>query len=204
MKSAPVFSVGVSACTQVGRATQRAATFIAGSFLCFGAALAFCNQASSENRLEYLFFVGVVPAVVSYLSGYIVRLTLEFSCELCEAAAARCLRLLSHLAVYLAIRTGARVVALADGSERLIGLSLLMIGRCAERYDFRRKAYRVHRWSWRTRNAIFQFLCLLIRSTARFLIELQHLFERTRREQIARHAEQFPADSELRSSRARE
>jgi hypothetical protein len=203
MKSAPVFSVGESACTQVGGATQRAATFIAGSFLCFGAALAFCNQASSESRLEYLFFVGVVPAVVSYLSGYIVRLTLEFSCELCEAAAARCLRLLSDLAVYLAIRTGARVVALADGSERVIGLSLLMIGRCAERYDFRRKD-RVYRWSWRTRNAIFRFLCLLIRSTARFLIELQHLFERTRRDQIARHAEQFPADSELRSSRARE
>jgi hypothetical protein len=149
-------------------------------------------------------FVGVVPAVVSYLSGYIVRLMLEFSWELCEAAAARCLRLLSDLAVYLAIRTSARVVALADGSERVIGLSLLMIGRCAESYDFRRKAYRVYRWSWRTRNAIFRFLCLLIRSTARFLIELQHLFERTRREQIARHAEQFPADSELRSSRARE
>jgi hypothetical protein len=177
MKSASADSAGDSACTQVGKATERAATFIAGLFLCFGATLAIFIPASLESRIEYLFFIGVLPAVVSYLSGYTACLILGLSCKLCEIAGARCVRLLTPLVVDLVKGTRARVAALSDGFATTIDLSLFMMGRCAERYSFRRKAHRAYRLSCSIQNAVLQIACLLIRSIARFLIRLQPLFE---------------------------
>ena len=199
MKTASVYSAGGSACARVGRTTQGAAAFIAGSFLCFGVALSFYIQASLENRLACLFFIGVLPAIISYLSGYVVRLVLEVSCRLCESAVAGCFRLLTPYAIGLARETGARVGAFGCGSARRIGLSLLMIGRCAERYNVWPKALYIYRTIWSVRDAGFEFLCLLIRSTARFLITLQAPFEWTSRNKFAKHAKQFTADPEPRS-----
>jgi hypothetical protein len=74
-----------------------------------------------------------------------------------------------------------------------------MIGRCAERYNVWPKALYIYRTIWSVRDAGFEFLCLLIRSTARFLITLQAPFEWTSRNKFAKHAKQFSADPEPRS-----
>ena len=86
------------ACTGVGQVAQTAGTFLAGLCLFFGTTFAASIPASLENRIVYLFFVGLIPALVSYVSGYILRWMLGLSCKLCEIVGARCVRLLAPVA----------------------------------------------------------------------------------------------------------
>ena len=74
MKQASVYRDVNSACARVGQATQAAGTFLAGLCLFFGTTFTASIPASLENRIAYLFFVGLIPALVSYVSGYILRL----------------------------------------------------------------------------------------------------------------------------------
>ena len=87
MKQAFVHRDVDSACTRVGQVAQTAGTFLAGLCLFFGTTFAASIPASLENRIVYLFFVGLIPALVSYVSGYILRWMLGLSCKLCEIVA---------------------------------------------------------------------------------------------------------------------
>ena len=175
MKQASVYRDVNSACTRVGQATQAAGTFLAGLCLFFGTAFAASIPASLENRIADLFFLGLIPALVSYVSGHMLRRMLGLSCKLCEIVAARCFRLLAPFANGLATWTGACIVDVSDSCSIATGRCLLTTGQCVQRL-FRlgqKVRWSVYRWYWPVRKAIFQFSCLLIRNTARFLIRMQ-------------------------------
>ena len=163
-----------SACTRVGQVAQTAGTFLAGLCLFFGTTFAASIPASLENRIVYLFFVGLIPALVSYVSGYILRWMLGLSCKLCEIVA-RCVRLLAPVANGPAKWTGAYVLDVLDRCSIATDRCLLTTGQCMQTlFRLRQKAHlSVYRWYWHVRKTIFQFSCLLIRNTARFLIRMQ-------------------------------
>ena len=164
----------------MGQATQTAGTFLAGLCLFLGTAFAASIPASLENRIAYLFFVGLIPALVSYVSGHILRRMLEVSCKLCEIVGARCFRLLAPFANGLANWMGASVVDVFDRCSIATDRCLLTTGQCVQRLlRLGQKAHwSAYRWYWHVRKAIFQFLCLLIRNTARFLISMQPMVGR--------------------------
>ena len=164
----------------MGQATQTAGTFLAGLCLFLGTAFAASIPASLENRIAYLFFLGLIPALVSYVSGHILRRMLGLSCKLCEIVGARCFRLLAPFANGLANWMGASVVDVFDRCSIATDRCLLTPGQCVQRLlRLGQKAHwSAYRWYWHVRKAIFQFLCLLIRNTARFLISMQPMVGR--------------------------
>ena len=180
MKQASVYRAVDTACTRVGQATQTAGTFLAGLCLFFGTTFAAFIPTSLENRIAYLFFVGLIPALVSYVSGYILCRVLGLSCKLCEIVGTSCARLLAPLANGLATWTGACIVDVLDRCSIATDRCLLTTGQCVQRlFRFGQKVrWSVYRWYCHVRKAIFQFSCLLIRNAARFLIRMQPGFGR--------------------------
>ena len=169
-----------SACTRVGQATQTAGIFLAGLCLFFGITFAASIPESLENRIAYLFFVGLIPALVSYVSGHILCRMLGLSCKLCEIVGGRCVRLLAPVANDLAKWTGVYVLDVLDRCSIAADRCLLTTGQCVQRL-FRlgqKVRWSVYCWYWHVRKAIFQFSCLLIRNAARFLIRMQPGFGR--------------------------
>ena len=157
-----------SACTRVGQATQTAGIFLAGLCLFFGITFAASIPESLENRIAYLFFVGLIPALVSYVSGHILCRMLGLGCKLYELVGARCVRLLAPVANSLAKWTGVYVLDVLDRCSIATDRCLLTTGQCGQKVR-----WSVYRWYWHGRKAIFQFSCLLIRNAARFLIRMQ-------------------------------
>jgi hypothetical protein len=104
MKRAPVYRAVDSACARVGQSTQTAGIFLAALCFIFAATFAACTPSSLESRIVNLFFVGLIPSLLCYASGVVLRQMLGLSCELCEIIAARCVRLLAPLANALAKR----------------------------------------------------------------------------------------------------
>src|SRR5690242_1267214 len=103
-----------SACTRVGETAQTAGNFLAGLCLFFATAFAAFMPAPLENRIAYLFFLGLMPALVFYVSGHILRRMLGLSCKLCEIVAARFVRLLGRFAIGLANWPASSVVDVLD------------------------------------------------------------------------------------------
>ena len=180
MKQASVYRDVDPACTRVGQATQTAGTFLAGLCLFFGTTFAAFIPTSLENRIAYLFFVGLIPALVSYVSSYILGRMLGLSCKLCEIVGASCVRLLAPLANGLANWTGACIVDVSDRCSIATGRYLTTTGQCGQRLFRLGQKVRcsVYRWYRPVRKAIFKFSCLLIRNAARFLIRMQPGFGR--------------------------
>ena len=176
MKQSVVYRAVDPACSRVARATQTAVTFLAAFCLFFGTAFAISAPASLEKRIIYLFFVGLIPALGFYVSGHILRQMLGLSCKLCEIIAAHCVRLLAPFANSLVNWAGASVLDALDRCSMIIARCLLMNGQCMQRLSrLGQKAYcPVHRWYRHLHKAIFEFSCLLIRNTARFVIRMQH------------------------------
>ena len=161
-----------SACTRVGQATQTAGIFLAGLCLFFGITFAASIPTSLENRIAYLFFVGLIPALVSYVSGHILCRMLGLGCKLYE--------LVGHAA--FGHSRPSRIVWRVDGRLCLRRVrSMLDSDRPLFINDWPmwpERRWSVYRWYWRVRKAIFQFSCLLIRNAARFLIRMQPGFGR--------------------------
>lgn len=180
MKQASISRNVDSACARVGEATQTAGTCLAGLCLFFGSAFAAFIPASLENRIAYLFFVGLLPAFVSYVSSYILCRMLGLSCKLCEIVGASCVRLLAPLANGLANSTGACIVDVSDRCSIVTGRYLSTTSQCMQGlFRLGQKVHcSVYRWYPPVRRAIFQFSCLLIRNAARFLIRMQPGFGR--------------------------
>jgi hypothetical protein len=177
MERVPVYRAVNSACSRVARATQTAGSILAALCLFFGAALAVTVQAPLEKQITYLLFIGLVPAFGFYVSGHILRRMLGLSCQLCEITAARCARLLAPFVYGLMNWTSAFILDALDRCLMAMARCLVTTGKGTQRlFCLRREAYRsVYRWYWHVYTGIFEFLCLLIRSAAQFVIRMQHL-----------------------------
>ena len=175
MRQAPTYRIVDSACSRVGRATQTANTFLAALCLFFGSALAAFVPASFEARIVYLFFVGLIPALGFYLTGHILRHMLGLSCKLCRIIAARCLRWLAPFAKDLVDWARTPVSDGLDRCSMTLARCRFETGQWMQRLSrLARKAYcSVDRRYRRVHWAIFEFSCLLIRNTARFIIRMQ-------------------------------
>ena len=167
-------------CRQVGRTAQTATFFLAAWFLFFGGAVAAFVPGSLEERLDHLWFLGAIPALGLYVGGHILRQMLGLGCKLCDLIAARALARLAPLAVDFA--SGARA-AVSDALDEC--LMMLARGRLAasrwKQWLFRlaqKTCWFVDRQFWHVHKVIFAVSCLLIRSTALFLIKTQQLVGR--------------------------
>ena len=175
MRKVPRHQVVESACSRVGRAAQTAATFL--GILCLFFIIVFIAfvPASFEERIGYLFLFGLIPALGCYLIGHILRGALALSCKLCSMIAPHCLRWQA--------RFTNSVLNWANGSARdLLERCSLTIAHCRLATDKwgqilcrldqkqRRSVNRQYRY---VRGAIINFLYLLIRNAARFIITLQ-------------------------------
>ena len=157
MRQAPKRRSKNQQCGQLGPPTLWAGNFLAVVCLFFGTAFAAFVPASLEQRIESLFFFGLIPAVGFYAGGHILSRLLVFSGELCERIAARCIRYLALFVNDLMSWIG------RSASKALEKLSQL-----------RQKVYcSVHRRYCRVHATIFEVSCLQIRSTARFVIKMQ-------------------------------
>lgn len=176
MRHAPVYRAVDPACSRVGRATQAAGTFLAALCLFFGPAFAASVPASLEARIVYLFFFGLIPALGFYVSGHILRQMCWCSVAGCvRSIPARCARRLAPFANGLANWAGATVLDVLDRCLMIIARCLLTTGQWMQRLSrLGQKAYcSIHCRYWHVHKAIFEFSCLLIRNTARFVIRVQ-------------------------------
>jgi hypothetical protein len=100
---------------------------------------------------------GLLPAIGFYVGGHILKHLLVLSSKLCDVIVARCIRC---------------AVLLVDDLVSWVGpdLSSLLTSLRALRRNLH---YSVHRCYRRLHYAIVDFLCLLIRSAARFVIRVQ-------------------------------
>ena len=176
MRQAPVYRAVDPVCSRVGQAAQTAGTFLAVLCLFFGATFAASVSASLEKRIVYLFFVGLIPALGFYVSGYVLRQILGLSCKLCEIIAARCVRLLGPFANGLVNWAGASILDALDRCSMIIARCLLTTGQWMQRlFRLGPRAYcSIHRCYWQVHKAMFEVSFLLIRITARFVIRMQH------------------------------
>jgi hypothetical protein len=159
---------------QLGPATLRAGNVLAVLCLFFGVAFTAFVPATPEQRIGSLFFFGLIPAAGFYAGGHILSQLLMRGSELCEMIAARCFRCFAILVNSFVIWLSPPV---ADTS---IGC-LMVLARCllSKLSALSRKTYRSIRHHCRRAYAAFiEFLCLLIRSAARFAISMQVSYAR--------------------------
>ena len=165
-------SSNVQQSEQPGPATLRAANCLAISCLFLGVAFTAFVSASLEQRIGNLFFFGLIPAAAFYASGHVLSQLLMLGTKLCEMIAAPCFRCFELLANSLVIWASPPVSALSIG--------LVLVRRPSSKASaLSDNAYRSvsHRY-WRAHAAFVEFLCLLIRSTARFVIGVQAFYAR--------------------------
>lgn len=138
------------ACTRVIWATQATSGFFAVWCVFCGGAIAAFVPASVEERLVNLLIFGLSPAFGFYVSGYILRHLLGFSCKLCELLTASVLRQLAWVPIGNANLTVCRMT----------------IGRWTQRLSYlSRSAYvLMHRQRQHLYQFAFDLSCLLIRT----------------------------------------
>ena len=167
-------SSNVQQSEQPGPATLRAANCLAISCLFLGVAFTAFVSASLEQRIGNLFFFGLIPAVAFYASGHVLSQLLMLGTKLCEVIAEPCFRCFELLANSLVIWASPPV------SASSIGYLMVLVRRPSSKASaLSDNAYRSvsHRY-WRAHAAFVEFLCLLIRSTARFVIGVQAFYAR--------------------------
>jgi hypothetical protein len=131
---------------QLGPATLRAGSFLAILFLLFAITFTLFVPATLEQRIGSFVFFGLIPAVGFYAGSRILSQLLRLSSRLCEMIAGYCFRRSAVLARCL--------------------LSTLFV--------LSQKIIRsLPHGCWRAYAAFVEFLCLLIRSTARLFIGMQ-------------------------------
>jgi hypothetical protein len=175
MRQQSVYRGGGLARNQVGQATQRAGSLLASLCLFIGAASAASIPAALEKQILNFLFFGLIPAFGFYVSGVILRHVLLLSCKLCGIIAPRCFRRTVSFASSLTKWTGRIVPHLLDTGSITIARFLSKFRLLAQRSAWSgQNAYcLVCRSYWQLDKVILEFSCLLIRSTARFLLRLQ-------------------------------
>ena len=172
MRQAPIHRVVNSACSRVGRASQRESrgTFL--SVLCslFISVFTASIPASFEERIGYFFLFGLIPALGFYLIGYILRGMLALSCKLCgHIIAPHCLRWQARFTNSLLNWASASVLDLLDRCSLTLAHCRLATGQWMQilfRFDQkeRRSLNRQYRY---VREVIIEFSCLLETEQAR-------------------------------------
>jgi len=142
---------------QPGPAIVRAGNGLAVICLFFGAAFAAFASGSLEQRIGNLIFLGFIPAVAVYAGGHIVGQLLVVSSKLCEVIIAGSFRYTTLLLNELLSWVGTHV------SNWLASLPAVRQKVC----------YSARRYYGRVCHVSFDFLCLLIRSAARFAIRIE-------------------------------
>ena len=168
------YSSSVQQNSQLGPATLRAGNVLAVLCLLFGAAFTAFVPATPEERIGSLFFFGLVPAAGFYAGGHILSQLLMLGSELCEMIAANWFRRFALLVHSFVIWLSPPV------SDASIGC-LMVRARCllSKLSVLSQKTYRsIRRRCCRAHAAFIEFLCLLIRSAARFAIRVQVSYAR--------------------------
>ena len=148
--------------TQLYQVAVGTSNFLAITCLFFGAAFASLVPASLEQRLGSSLLFGLMPAVCLYLGGQILGRGLAIGAELCELSAERCFRglvsLVNNFAIYLSPPTSDESARFFSSRSRALSLNAF----CSVKNCY-----------WRADAAIFDFSCLLVRSSARFILRLE-------------------------------
>ena len=142
---------------QPGPAIVRAGNGLAVICLSFGAAFAAVASGSLEQRIGNLFFFGFIPAVAVFAGGHVLGQLLLVSSMICDMIMARCFRYATLLLKELLSWVGTHV------SNWLARLPAVRQKVC----------YSAHLYYGRVYQVIFDFSCLMIRSTARFAIRIE-------------------------------
>jgi hypothetical protein len=172
MRQAPAYRAIDPACSRVGRATQATAAFLAVLWVFLASAFAaFIPGSPTGMRVEYLFFIGLIPAVGLYVCGHILRLVFGLGCKFCEIVATYCVRRLGL--VGLAKWASEPVSGALDRCAMIIARCRLTTGQWMENV-LGLLCGLIWRWGWHVHRALFDLSCLLIRNTARLVIRIQH------------------------------
>ena len=143
----------------VGEPVRRVGIAIAVAFSLSGAFIAAFVSGSLEQRIGILALWGMGPGLSVCVGAYILSHLLVFTAKLCEMLTARLLR---SLTLFL-IRLFSWVSLIALKAQATLSQQHRIIS-CLIGGHYRR-AYKV----------AFDFICLLIRSTAQFAIKMQAL-----------------------------
>ena len=147
--------------SQLGPATLTAGILLAILCLLFGTAFAAYVPASLEQRIGSLILFGLVPAAGFYLAGHILGHLMVLGSELCAMTTARCCRCFVFLveSFMIWVRSPVSYVSIRSLSK------LSVVGQ---------KTYHSIRDRCRRAYVTFiEFLCLLVRSGAKFGIRMQ-------------------------------
>jgi len=139
-------------CRALGQITLRANCWLAVWFCVFGAAIAVGLPGPLEERFANLVLLGLLPALGLIVTGYILDQALKRSCKFCQIIAARIARV--QIFVLARKRAGNWLQRLHSGKQTPQFV-----------FNARLRHFRF---------ALIQFLCLLIRGTARFILKAQH------------------------------
>ena len=154
---------------QLGPAAARACNFLATSCFLFGIWFAAYVPAPIEQRIEVLFFLGLIPAAGFYAAGHVLSWLLALGSALCEMIAAQCLR-------FLVLLTRSLLSGISPPVSDVSIRCLMVSARCAlsKLSTLNQNAYRSLRHQcWYAYVAVILCLCFLIRSAARLVISLQ-------------------------------
>jgi hypothetical protein len=154
---------------QLGPTIRTFGNFLALLCLIFGIAFTAYIPALLEQRIGSLFFFGLIPAAGFYVGSHILSHLLVVGRDLCEMIAARCFRCFVFLVKSFLIWVGPHVSGVSIGC-----LMLLAHCRLSKLSDLSQKTCRsIRHRCWRAHTAFIEYLCLLIRSGARFVIRMQ-------------------------------
>jgi hypothetical protein len=165
----------VSACRPVDRkGSFWIAKFLGVSCLFFGTAFAVFVPASLEERIGGLLFFGLMPAVGVYASSHILSQSLALGGKLFEMIAVLCFRSFARLVDNFVIWANPPVSDVPNGQPTLLARCIFL-----KLFALSENAYRSIRYHyWWCGAVLIRFLCLLIRSAARFIIWVQELHAR--------------------------
>jgi hypothetical protein len=158
----------------LGPAILRAGNFLAVLCLFFGIAFTAFVPASLEQRIGSLFFFGLIPAAGFYAGGHISSQLLVLGRELCEMIARRCFRcfalLVNNFVIWLSPPVSDASIGCLTARARCLSSKLSALSQKICR-SIRHRCLRAH-------TAFIEFLCLLIRRAARFVIRMKVSYAR--------------------------
>jgi len=145
---------------QLGSTVRIVGNFLALLCLVFATAVTAYVPASLEQRIRSVFFCSLIPAAGFYAGGHILSHLLVVGRKLCTLIAARCFRCFVSVVRSLVMWVG-----------RYVSSVLMLVRRKLS--DLTQKIYRsIHHRYWRAHTAFIKYLCLLMRSGAKFAIRM--------------------------------
>ena len=153
---------------ELGPATQTAGNVLAIGFLLFGIACACFLPLSLEQRIAYLLFTGLAPAVVVYAGSRVLSQLLASGTRLCETVVSCCLTCLMRLLSCLAARPSASEASTGHSNASAAPVSFAFSDQSRKTLSFSDRCRL-------TQTACTGGLTLVVRSGAGYLIECRRL-----------------------------